>query len=59
MKKRVNVTLEQHVLEILDHMAKDRGISRSSMLSVLILDEVNDYYKRNALEAHEAAANIY
>ena len=55
MKKRINVTIEQHVLEMLDQMVIERGVSRSSMLSYLILEEVNDYYKKNALEAHEAA----
>lgn len=38
MKKRVNFTIEEHVLEKLDKMAKDRGIDRSTMISVLIYD---------------------
>lgn len=38
MKKRVNFTIEEHVLEKLDKMAKDRGIDRSTMISILVYD---------------------
>lgn len=38
MKKRVNFTIEEHVLERLDKMAEARGIDRSTMISVLIYD---------------------
>lgn len=38
MKKRVNFTIEEHVLQKLDNMAKERGIDRSTMISILIYD---------------------
>lgn len=41
MKKRVNFTIEERVLAKLDKMADDRGIDRSTMISVLIYDSYN------------------
>lgn len=41
MKKRVNITVEEHVLRKLDEMAKERGIDRSTMISVLVFDSYN------------------
>ena len=41
MKKRINFTIEESVLNKLDQMAKDRGIDRSTMISVLIYDSYN------------------
>ena len=36
MKKRINITLDDKSLFIVDHMAEDRGIDRSSMITLLI-----------------------
>lgn len=38
MKKRVNISIEEHVLTKVDEMAKQRGIDRSTMISILIYD---------------------
>lgn len=38
MKKRVNITMEESILSKLDKLAKDRGIDRSTMLSILVYD---------------------
>lgn len=53
MKKRVNFTIEEHVLDNLDKMAKDRGIDRSTMISVLIYDFANIVELRDKLEKGE------
>lgn len=47
MKKRVNVTLEEHILQTVDRLAKERGIDRSTMISVLIYDSANIIDLRN------------
>lgn len=41
MKKRINVTLEEHILHTVDRLAKERGIDRSTMISILIYDSAN------------------
>lgn len=41
MKKRINITIEDHVLNMVDELAKSRGIDRSTMISVLIYDSYN------------------
>lgn len=41
MKKRVNVTLEEHIVQTVDMLAKERGIDRSTMISILIYDAAN------------------
>ena len=38
MKKRINITIEDHVLNKIDSMAKERGIDRSTMISILAFD---------------------
>lgn len=38
MKKRINVTMEQWLVDTVDKMAKERGIDRSSMISILVYD---------------------
>ena len=38
MKKRINITMEEWLIDKVDKMAKDRGIDRSSMLSILVYD---------------------
>lgn len=49
MKKRVNFTIEEHVLDKLDQMAKERGIDRSTMISVLIYDSAQIIEIRDSL----------
>ena len=49
MKKRVNFTIEESVLAKLDKMAKDRGIDRSTMISVLIYDSAQIIELRDEL----------
>lgn len=41
MKKRINVTLEEHILKTVDRLARERGIDRSTMISILIYDSAN------------------
>lgn len=38
MKKRINITLEESIIEKVDILAKVRGIDRSTMISILIYD---------------------
>lgn len=40
MKKRVNITIEEWLLECIDRAAKRRGIDRSTFLSMLVYDNV-------------------
>ena len=47
MKKRVNITIEDHVLNKVDEMARERGIDRSTMISVLIYDASQIIEMRN------------
>lgn len=61
MKKRVNITLDDKTLYIIDHLAEGRGVDRSTMITLCIrqFDLEHDrfcenYYKNNALEAFEA-----
>ena len=38
MKKRVNITIEEKMLNTLDKMAEERGVDRSTMISILVYD---------------------
>lgn len=40
MKKRVNITIEDWLLKSLDEEAKKRGLDRSTLLSMLVYDNV-------------------
>lgn len=48
MKKRVNITMEESILSKLDKLAKDRGIDRSTMLSILVYDSYDLVELRNS-----------
>lgn len=39
MKNRVNITIDKKTLYIIDEMAKDRGIDRSSMITLCIREK--------------------
>ena len=51
MKKRINITVDEFILKKVDEMAKNRGIDRSTMFSILVYDaqlnELLSLYKKN------------
>lgn len=60
MKKRVNISLEDFLVDDLDYIAKAKGLNRSQLLAHMICREWNDfthteeYYRIKALEPTEA-----
>lgn len=50
MKKRVNITIEDWLLDCIDRAAKKRGIDRSTLLSILAYDNV---YLDEFVKEHE------
>lgn len=64
MKKKVNISLEDFLLDELDYIAKARGLNRSQLLAHMICDEWNDFthteefYRIKALEPDEAISYI-
>ena len=62
MKKRINITIDEKTLYIVDKLAEERGIDRSTMITLCIREKDSlkknpysyDYYKDNALEPEQA-----
>lgn len=64
MRKKINMTIEELLLEELDYMAEKRGMNRSQLIAHMVSDEwmyflrtgnvKEDYYKKQALKASEA-----
>ena len=62
--RKVNISMQEFLLEELDYMANKRGMSRSGLLSMLVSDEFmkmqregninEDFYQLRALEAYQA-----
>ena len=62
--KKVNISMQEFLLEELDYMANKRGMSRSGLLAMLVSDEFmkmqregninEDFYQLRALEAYQA-----
>lgn len=50
MKKRVNITIEGWLLDCIDRAAKNRGIDRSTLLSIIAYDHV---YLEEFIKEHE------
>ena len=48
MKKRINITIDEKSLNMLDDMAKDRGIDRSTMVTLLV--RIKEMEQRKAYE---------
>lgn len=38
MKKRIDITIDEMVLKLIDDYAKDNGISRSAAITILIMN---------------------
>ena len=47
MKKRVNITLEDEVIERVDHFAEQHYTSRSGAITMLIVEGTNPTEKEN------------
>lgn len=61
MKKRINITIDEKTLYIVDRLAEERGIDRSTMITLCIREKdlqvansYAEYYKANALEPKQA-----
>lgn len=64
MRKKINMTIEEFLLEELDYMAEKRGMNRSQLIAHIVSDEwmeflragnvKEDYYQDQALKASEA-----
>lgn len=39
MKKRINISLDDKTLYIIDNLAEDRGLDRSSMIALIIREK--------------------
>ena len=62
--RKVNISMQEFLLEELDYMANKRGMSRSGFLAMLVSDEFmqmlregninEDFYQLRALEAYQA-----
>lgn len=37
MKRRINITIDEMILKIIDDYARDNGLSRSAAITILIL----------------------
>ena len=49
MKKRVNITLEEKVIERIDHYADEHYTSRSGAITMLIVEATDDKRKKNEI----------
>ena len=65
MKKRINITIDEKSLNMLDDMAQERGIDRSTMITLLVrIREMEQrkaferYYRDNALDASEVVGYL-
>lgn len=47
MKKRVNITLEDKVIERIDHYAAEHYTSRSGAITMLIVEATDEQEKRS------------
>lgn len=59
MKKRVNITVEDRLLKILDNMAEERGVDRSTMISLMIYDSNVLVELQKNTEAQNFANNMF
>ena len=49
MKKRVNITLEEKVIEKIDHFADEHYTSRSGAITMLIVEATKDSTKSDTV----------
>ena len=49
MKKRVNITLEEKVIERIDHYADEHYTSRSGAITMLIVEATDGKRKKNEI----------
>lgn len=61
MKKRINITIDEKTLYIVDKLAEERGVDRSTMITLCIRekdslskDPYSFDYKANALELEQS-----
>lgn len=61
MKKRINITLDDDVIERVDSYARQHYTSRSGAITMLIVDatEINTKRKKNRNNSYEINDGIY